>query len=411
MNVEKDFKMLNKSLIYFDNGATTFKPNSVVESIVDYYTNYTANAHRGDYDISYEVDTKYESVRDKVKDFINAKRKEEIVFTSGTTQSLNMIINGFFTDYLNDGDEVLLTKAEHASNILPWFNIKKDIKIKYIELDNELLTMENVIKSITPKTKVISIAHITNVIGDVRPIKEITNYAHKHNILVVLDAAQSIPHMKVDVVDLDVDFLGFSGHKMCGPTGIGVLYGKYELLDKLKPQNVGGGMNNDFESNKTYNYKKLPYRLEAGTPNIEGVIGLGAAIDYINNIGIENISEYVSNLRKYAISKMEVLNNIDIYNKDIKSSTIIFNVKNVHSQDTATYLNKNGICVRAGNHCAKILKEEIGVSNTCRISLYFYNTKEDIDKLVLGLNKAYDIFKKYCKKIKYHVLYMRKCIF
>ena len=386
MNVEKDFKMLNKSLIYFDNGATTFKPNSVVESIVDYYTNYTANAHRGDYDISYEVDTKYESVRDKVKDFINAKRKEEIVFTSGTTQSLNMIINGFFTDYLNDGDEVLLTKAEHASNILPWFNIKKDIKIKYIELDNDLLTMENVIKSITPKTKVISIAHITNVIGDVRPIKEITNYAHKHNILVVLDAAQSIPHMKVDVVDLDVDFLGFSGHKMCGPTGIGVLYGKYELLDKLKPQNVGGGMNNDFESNKTYNYKKLPYRLEAGTPNIEGVIGLGAAIDYINNIGIENISEYVSNLRKYAISKMEVLNNIDIYNKDIKSSTIIFNVKNVHSQDTATYLNKNGICVRAGNHCAKILKEEIGVSNTCRISLYFYNTKEDIDKLVKVLD-------------------------
>lgn len=386
MNVEKDFKMLNKSLIYFDNGATTFKPNSVVESIVDYYTNYTANAHRGDYDISYEVDTKYESVRDKVKDFINAKRKEEIVFTSGTTQSLNMIINGFFTDYLNDGDEVLLTKAEHASNILPWFNIKKDIKIKYIELDNELLTMENVIKSITPKTKVISIAHITNVIGDVRPIKEIANYAHKHNILVVLDAAQSIPHMKVDVVDLDVDFLGFSGHKMCGPTGIGVLYGKYELLDKLKPQNVGGGMNNDFESNKTYNYKKLPYRLEAGTPNIEGVIGLGAAIDYINNIGIENISEYVSNLRKYAISKMEVLNNIDIYNKDIKSSTIIFNVKNVHSQDTATYLNKNGICVRAGNHCAKILKEEIGVSNTCRISLYFYNTKEDIDKLVKVLD-------------------------
>ena len=386
MNVENDFKMLNKSLIYFDNGATTFKPNSVVESIVDYYTNYTANAHRGDYDISYEVDTKYESVRDKVKDFINAKRKEEIVFTSGTTQSLNMIINGFFTDYLNDGDEVLLTKAEHASNILPWFNIKKDIKIKYIELDNELLTMENVIKSITPKTKVISIAHITNVIGDVRPIKEITNYAHKHNILVVLDAAQSIPHMKVDVVDLDVDFLGFSGHKMCGPTGIGVLYGKYELLDKLKPQNVGGGMNNDFESNKTYNYKKLPYRLEAGTPNIEGVIGLGAAIDYINNIGIENISEYVSNLRKYAISKMEVLNNIDIYNKDIKSSTIIFNVKNVHSQDTATYLNKNGICVRAGNHCAKILKEEIGVSNTCRISLYFYNTKEDIDKLVKVLD-------------------------
>ena len=374
--------MLEKSLIYFDNAATTFKPNQVINSVIDYYSNYTANAHRGDYDISYEVDTKYEGVRKKVKEFINAKKDEEIVFTSGTTQSLNMIVNGFFEDYLNDGDEVLLTKAEHASNILPWFNIEKDIKIKYIELDNELVTLDNVIKSITPNTKVISLAHITNVIGDERPIKEITDYAHKHNILVVLDAAQSAPHVKIDVENLGVDFMGFSGHKMCGPTGIGVLYGKYELLNKLNPQNVGGGMNNDFESNMTYRYKELPYRLEAGTPNIEGVIGLGSAIDYINSIGINNIENYVSNLRSYAIDKLSKLKNIDIYNKDIKSSTIIFNVRGVHSQDTSTYLNKHGICVRAGNHCAKILKDEIGVTNTCRISLYFYNTKEDIDKLV-----------------------------
>ena len=374
--------MLEKSLIYFDNAATTFKPNQVINSVIDYYSNYTANAHRGDYDISYEVDTKYEGVRKKVKEFINAKKDEEIVFTSGTTQSLNMIVNGFFKDYLNDGDEVLLTKAEHASNILPWFNIEKDIKIKYIELDNELVTLDNVIKSITPNTKVISLAHITNVIGDERPIKEITDYAHKHNILVVLDAAQSAPHVKIDVENLGVDFMGFSGHKMCGPTGIGVLYGKYELLNKLNPQNVGGGMNNDFESNMTYRYKELPYRLEAGTPNIEGVIGLGSAIDYINSIGINNIENYVSNLRSYAIDKLSKLKNIDIYNKDIKSSTIIFNVRGAHSQDTSTYLNKHGICVRAGNHCAKILKDEIGVTNTCRISLYFYNTKEDIDKLV-----------------------------
>lgn len=374
--------MLEKSLIYFDNAATTFKPNQVINSVIDYYSNYTANAHRGDYDISYEVDTKYEGVRKKVKEFINAKKDEEIVFTSGTTQSLNMIVNGFFKDYLNDGDEVLLTKAEHASNILPWFNIEKDIKIKYIELDNELVILDNVIKSITPNTKVISLAHITNVIGDERPIKEITDYAHKHNILVVLDAAQSAPHVKIDVENLGVDFMGFSGHKMCGPTGIGVLYGKYELLNKLNPQNVGGGMNNDFESNMTYRYKELPYRLEAGTPNIEGVIGLGSAIDYINSIGINNIENYVSNLRSYAIDKLSKLKNIDIYNKDIKSSTIIFNVRGVHSQDTSTYLNKHGICVRAGNHCAKILKDEIGVTNTCRISLYFYNTKENIDKLV-----------------------------
>ena len=378
--------MLEKSLIYFDNAATTFKPNQVINSVIDYYSNYTANAHRGDYDISYEVDTKYEGVRKKVKEFINAKKDEEIVFTSGTTQSLNMIVNGFFKDYLNDGDEVLLTKAEHASNILPWFNIEKDIKIKYIELDNELVILDNVIKSITPNTKVISLAHITNVIGDERPIKEITDYAHKHNILVVLDAAQSAPHVKIDVENLGVDFMGFSGHKMCGPTGIGVLYGKYELLNKLNPQNVGGGMNNDFESNMTYRYKELPYRLEAGTPNIEGVIGLGSAIDYINSIGINNIENYVSNLRSYAIDKLSKLKNIDIYNKDIKSSTIIFNVRGVHSQDTSTYLNKHGICVRAGNHCAKILKEEINVKNTCRISFYLYNTKEEIDRLIDALS-------------------------
>ena len=347
MNVKNDFKMLDKSLIYFDSAATSFKPSRVVESIVDYYTNYTANAHRGDYDISYEVDTKYEGVREKVKNFINAEKTSEIVFTSGATESLNMIAKGFFENYLNDGDEVLLTKGEHASNILPWFEIKKDIKINYIELDNDLITIENVEKAITKNTKVISIAHITNVIGDERPIKKITELAHKNNILVVLDAAQSIPHKKVDVKDLDIDFMVFSGHKMCGPTGIGVLYGKYDLLKDLYPQNVGGGMNNDFESNMTYKYKEIPHKLEAGTPNIAGVIGLGAAIDYLNSMGIDKIEKYIKELRKYAVDKLSKLNNIEIYNKDIDSTTIIFNVKKVHSQDTATYLNKKSICVRA----------------------------------------------------------------
>lgn len=386
MNLKDDFKMLEKSFIYFDSAATSFKPNSVVNSIVDYYTNYTSNAHRGDYDISFEVDTKYEGVRNKVQRFINARKREEIVFTSGATQSLNMIAKGFFEDYLNDGDEVLLTKAEHASNVLPWFEIKKDIKIKYIELDNGIVTIENVIKSITPNTKVISIAHVTNVLGDKRPVKEITEYAHRNNILVVLDAAQSIPHMKVDVTDLDIDFLVFSGHKMCGPTGIGVLYGKYDLLEKMNPQNVGGGMNNEFESNMTYKYKRAPYKFEAGTPNIAGVIGLGSAIDYINSVGIDNIEKHVLSLRKYAIEKMERLKNVEIYNKDINTSTIVFNVKGVHSQDTAIYLNKHGICVRAGNHCAKILKDEIKVTNTCRVSIYLYNTKEDVDALVKALD-------------------------
>lgn len=387
MNIKDDFPMLNKSIIYFDNAATTFKPKCVIDSIVDYYSNYSANAHRGDYDISYEVDVMFENTREKVRNFINADKSEEIIFTSGATQSLNMIAKGFFEEYLNDDDEVLLTKAEHASNILPWFNIKKNIKIKYIELENDIVTIENVIKSITPKTKVISIAHITNVIGDERPIKEITKYAHNKGILVVLDAAQSIPHKKVDVKDLDIDFMAFSGHKVCGPTGVGVLYGKYNLLDRLKPQNVGGGMNNDFESNMKYKYKNLPYKLEAGTPNIAGVIGLGSAISYINKIGIDNIEKYVLDLRQYAIEKMLKLKNIEIYNKNIKSSTIVFNVKGVFSQDTSTYLNKNGINVRAGNHCAKILKDEIGVTNTCRISFYFYNTKEEVDALIKVLEE------------------------
>ncbi|HOO68426.1 MAG TPA: cysteine desulfurase, partial [Bacilli bacterium] len=320
MNRE-DFPMINKGIIYFDNGATTFKPKQVLDSIIDYYSNYTSNAHRGDYNTSLLVDNKYEETREKVKQFINAKNTNEIVFTSGTTESLNMIINGYF----KKDDEVLLTKLEHASDVLPWFKITKNIK--YIELNNGLVTLDNVIKAITPNTKVISLAHITNTFGDIRPIKEITEYAHKHNILVVLDAAQSIPHIKVDVQDLDIDFLAFSGHKMCGPTGIGVLYGKYELLDKMIPQNVGGGMNISFDSNLNYKYKALPYKLEAGTPNIEGVIGLGAAIDYINNIGIDDINNYVLDLRKYAIDKLSKLNNIEIYNKDIESSIILFNVK------------------------------------------------------------------------------------
>lgn len=396
MFVENDFPMLRKNIIYFDNGATTFKPYTVIESIVDYYSNYTANAHRGDYDTSYKVDVEYESTREKVKRFINAKNVNEIVFTSGSTQSLNMIVSGFFKQYLNESDEVLLTKAEHASNVLPWFELSKEnnIKINYIELDSKLrVTLDNVKKAITDKTKVISLAHVTNVIGDTRPIKEITEYAHSKNILVVIDGAQSVPHMVVDVQDLDVDFMVFSAHKMCGPTGIGVLYGKYDLLNKVKPQNYGGGMNSIFNSDIDTEYKELPHRLEAGTTNVEGVIGFGAAIDYLNKIGMNNIHNYVFNLKTYALKKLSELYNIDIYNSEIEGSTIAFNVKNIFSQDTAAYLNKMGICVRAGNHCAKILKDELGIVNTCRISFYFYNTTEDIDKLVEVL-KDDDILKK-----------------
>ncbi len=395
MNRE-DFPILNQDLIYFDNGATTLKPKCVVDKIVDYYTKYTANAHRGDYANSIKVDMEYEGARNIVQDFINAKHREEIVFTSGATQGLNMIANGFFWNLLEASDEILITKSEHASNVMPWFNLANDlgVKINYIPLDeNHYVTLDNVKKSITSNTKVIAISQITNVIGDIRPIKEICEFAHQNNIFVVVDAAQSAPHIKIDVQDLDVDFLVFSGHKMCGPTGIGVLYAKIELLENLEPINLGGGMNESFETPETMVYKNLPTRLEAGTPNIAGAIGLGEAIKFLNKIGMDNITSYEKELRKYLIDKLIDIKHIDIIDLEGDASIVAFNVDGIFSQDVAVYLDKYNICVRAGNHCAKNLKDEVGVKNTVRISLYLYNTKDEIDRLVELLSDKEKILK------------------
>ena len=387
MNRE-DFNILNTGIIYLDNGATTLKPKCLVEATNDYYLNYSANAHRGDYSISLKVDKMYEEVRDKVKRLINCE-SNEVIFTSGCTDSLNKVVFGFCKNYLKEGDEILLTKAEHASNVLPWFELSEEIKtsVKYIPLtEDHMVTVDNVIKSITDKTKVISLAQVTNVIGDIRPIKEITKIAHERGIIVIVDGAQSVPHMKVDVKDLDIDFLAFSAHKMCGPTGVGVLFGKYNLLEKMKPTSFGGGMNSYFEVNFDREYSKIPTRFEAGTPNIAGVIAFGKVIDYLLNIGMDNISKHELSLKKYLIDRLKENKNITIYNENTMSGIVTFNYKDIFSQDLAIYLNKENICVRAGNHCAKILKEEIGVKNTCRVSLYLYNTKEEIDKLVDTLN-------------------------
>ena len=384
-----DFYLLNKDLIYLDNGATTLKPFILSESISDYYNNYSANAHRGDYDISLKVDTVYENTRELVRKFINAKNSKQIVFTNNTTDSLNKIIFGYFKNNLKKGDRVLITTAEHASNILPWFELKETIgiEIDYIKLDeNHKVTIDNVKKVLTPNTKVISIAHITNVVGDVRPIKEIIKLAHENNIKVLIDGAQSVPHMKIDVTDLDMDFLTFSAHKMCGPTGVGVLYIKEDLINDIKPIIYGGGMNSSFEFDGTREYNEMPHLLEAGTPNIAGVIGFGSVINYLMKIGMNKIEEYEKDLRKYAIEKLKNIPNLIIYNEQSESGIITFNVKDIFPQDVAIYLNKYNICVRAGNHCAKILKDELGIKNTCRISLYFYNTKEEIDKLVQVLS-------------------------
>lgn len=390
-----DFPMIKDDLIYLDNGATTFKPKCVLEAMNDYYENYSANAHRGDYSISYKVDVAYENARVKVAKFINAEI-DEVVFTSGATESLNVIATGFFGNLLEEGDEIIISDAEHASNVLPWFRLanKLGAVIKYVPLDANLhVTLENIKSVVTPRSKVISLAGITNVVGDVRPIKEICKFAHQNNMFVVCDGAQSVPHTKTDVKDLDVDFLAFSGHKMCGPTGVGVLYGKKELLESVEPLSLGGGMNESFDSEKEIYLKELPQRLEAGTPNIAGVIGLGAAVDYLDKIGMDTISIYEQKLKKYMMDKLEKIPYIQIVNEEADSGIVAFNVEGIFSQDVAYYLNKYNICVRAGNHCAKILKKTIGVKNTIRVSLYFYNTKEEIDALVELLSDKDKIMK------------------
>lgn len=379
-----DFPLLNQDIIYFDNGATTLKPYVVKDALIDYYDNYSSNIHRGDYKISLKADSKYEEARVKVKNFINAKSEKEIIFTSGATDSLNKVIFGYFKNILKEDDEVLITLSEHASNVLPWFELQDElkIKVKYIELDNLEVTLENIKKSITEKTKVISLAHVTNVIGDIRPIEEICKYAHELGIQVLVDGAQSIAHMKIDVTKLDVDFFCFSAHKMYGPTGVGVIYGKEDLLNNMKPIIFGGGMNSSFNQDGTRIYHDLPTCFEAGTPNIAGVIALGNVIDYLNNITMEKIEEYEQDLKKYMVCKLKEVKNIKIYNEHIKSPIIAINMDGVFAQDLAVYLDKYNICVRAGNHCAKILKDEIGVKNTVRISFGLYNTKEEIDKFI-----------------------------
>ncbi len=389
-SIRQDFQMLNnktmqgKPLVYFDNAATSLKPNCVVDAIVDYYHNYTSNVHRGDYDLSAKADKEYEEARKVVAKFINAE-VNEVVFTSGTTASINIIAHGFATSLLKEGDEILLNEAEHASNILPWYDIAKQTKavVKYIPLDEHgKVTVENFVKTITPKTKIISIAHISNVLGFEVDIKQIVKEAHRHNIIVVVDGAQSAPHIKIDVKDLDCDFFVFSGHKMCGPSGIGVLYGKYELLNQTSATILGGGMNAKFDSCGNILLKKPPHKFEGGTPAIEAAIGLKAAIRYLENIGMENIAAYEKELKDYAISKLTKLDNVIIYNKTATSGIVTFNIKDVFCQDAGTYFNSKGIAVRSGHHCAKILPNYLHVNGTVRASFYFYNTKEEIDVFV-----------------------------
>ena len=391
MKDKNDFPMKDKNIVYFDSAATTFKPYRVIYKMNEYYYNYNANSHRGDYDISFKVDDEIDYTRDLVKMFINAKRKDEIIFTKNTTESLNLVAFGFFMNYLNENDEVILSSSEHASNILPWLilSAKKNIKVVFVDSKDEKLDINDLKEKITSKTKLISIAEITNVSGDKRDIKEICKLAHKYGILVVVDAAQSAPHIKIDVQDTGVDFIAFSAHKMCGPTGVGVLYGKYELLKKMIPYTFGGGMNENYNEDHL-ELVEIPYRFEAGTPNIANIIGFSESIKFLTEIGMTEIERKEKYLRKYLIQELEKIPYIKIYNKYNEGSTVIINIDGVLSGDLGLYLNTKGICVRSGKHCAKMGDNK---EDTVRISLYFYNTYEEIDILIDALKKKQEILK------------------
>lgn len=402
--IKKDFTILNnKNISYLDSAATTHKPIQVIDKIKEFYNKYNANPHRGAYSLSMEATGIYEDTREKVARFINAKHKEEIIFSKNATESLNLIAYSYGLENLKKDDEIVISIMEHHSNIVPWQKIAKvtGAKLKYMYInDNFEIDDEEVRTKITDKTKIVAITHISNVTGTINDIDKIIKYAHEKGAITVVDASQSIPHMKIDVQKMDTDFLVFSGHKMLAPLGIGVLYGKKKLLENMPPFLMGGDMI-EYVYEQDATFAPLPNKFEAGTQNVEGVIGLGAAIDYIERIGYENISKIEKEVVSYAIKELSKLDFIELYltkNNKNHCGVISFNIKGVHPHDVASILDTCGVCVRSGNHCAQPLMRYLGIDSTCRASFYIYNTKEDVDNLVKGLKKSYEMFKKYISK-------------
>lgn len=401
--LKKDFPLLeNRNITYLDSGATTQKPVQVINALKDFYENYNANPHRGAYTLSIEATELYENTRAKIARFINAKKPEEIIFSKNASESLNLVANSYGINNLNEGDEVVISIMEHHSNLVPWQKATKEAKSKlsymYINKDFEI-SDEEIQNKITDKTKIVGITHVSNALGTINNVKKIIEYAHSKGAVVLVDASQSIPHMRIDVQDLDADFLVFSGHKMLAPLGIGVLYGKQKMLDKMAPFLMGGDMIEYVYEQET-TFAPLPNKFEAGTQNVEGVIGLGAAIDYIENIGYDKIRDIEDEIVSYAREELSKLNYLTLYltpNKENHSGVISFNINGIHAHDVSSILDSEGVCVRAGNHCAQPLMRYIGIDSTCRASFYFYNTKEDVDNLVSALNKAYNMFKPYIK--------------
>lgn len=405
--IRKQFPMLDGSktmqghpIVFLDNASTTFKPYCVIKAIEEYYSDYTANHHRGDYDLCYKVDVKVQEVRKKIAEFVNSD-VNEVVFTSGDTESLNLIAYGYALSNLKKDDVVLLSLEEHASNTLPWYRICEltGAKVEFIELVDKKITVNKVKEAFNKykNIKIVSFAHVGNVLGYEIDAKNIAKVVHEHGAIFVLDGAQSVPHIKTDFKDLDVDFITFSAHKMCGPTGIGALIGKYELLQKMSLFKSGGGMNVKFNKKMEVIPLDAPYKFEAGTLNIAGIIGFGAAIDFINSIGLDAIKKHELELAKYALAKLENCKDIVIYNKDSNSGIIAFNRAGVFAQDEATLLNSKGIAVRSGQHCAKMIDEVIDTVATVRASFYLYTSKDDVDIFVDNLIKGGDILDAYFK--------------
>lgn len=386
-----------KPLVYLDSAATSQKPVSVIETLEKYYKEYNSNVHRGVHTLGTKATDAYEGAREKVRRFINAKSTEEIIFTRGATTALNMVAHSYGLDNLRDGDEIVITFMEHHANIIPWQQVAKKTgaTLKYIPLQEDgTISLEDVRATVTSNTKIVSVMKVSNVLGVMNPIKEIAKIAHENGAIMVVDGAQAAPHMKIDVQDLDCDFLAFSGHKMCGPTGIGVLYGKKQHLEKMEPVETGGEMI-DFVDLYESTWKELPWKFEAGTPIIAGAVGLGAAIDFLEQIGLENIEAHEHKLAAYAMDKLSQIEGMTIYGpKDpgLRAGVVTFNIEDVHPHDVATVLDAEGIAVRAGHHCAQPLMKWLKASATARASFYLYNTEEEIDKLVEGLIKTKEYF-------------------
>lgn len=401
-DIRSYFPILNQEinghpLVYLDSAATSQKPIQVIEAIKNYYEFENSNVHRGVHTLGNRATDSYEGAREKVRKFINANSTEEIIFTRGTTTALNIVAQSYGRTNVGEGDEIIITYMEHHSNLIPWQQLAKEkgATLKYIDLESDgTLSLDKVRATITDKTKIVSMAYASNVLGTINPIKEIAAIAHEHGAVMVVDGAQGVPHFKTDVQDLDCDFLAFSGHKMCGPTGIGVLYGKKALLENMEPVEFGGEMI-DFVGLHESTWKELPWKFEGGTPIIAGAIGLGAAIDFLQEIGLDTIEKHEHDISRYAIDQMQTINGLSIYgplDPAKRSGLVTFNLDDVHPHDVATVLDMNGIAVRAGHHCAQPLMKWLQCTATARASFYVYNNEEDIDRLVAGLRTAKEYF-------------------